>query len=285
MMKQIPIHLLKDQTDVGLQLKQFRKGVYQHGNEKVFGAHRDDHYIFFILQKGEGSILIDFNEMPLPEGCLYYVLPSQVHQRIQNENADGWYIAVDTSLVPAECRSVFEGRLFLQQPHPLSTAQLKQFHELLMLLSDKYEEERNGAFGLMALHSLLRSLLAMAAGCYDRNEGPDVKVSRPAQITAQFRDLLAVEMRTIKSPADYAARLNVSETYLSEALKKVTGFPASYWIQQEVMMEAKRLLYYSQLTVKEIAHDLGYADHSYFSRLFRKVTGIPANVFREQYRK
>lgn len=50
-------------------------------------------------------------------------------------------------------------------------------------------------------------------------------------------------------------------------------------------MEAKRLLYYSQLTVKEIAHDLGYEDHSYFSRMFRKVTGVSAITFRDQYRK
>ncbi len=284
-MKQIPVHILKDRTDVGLQLKRFKKGVYSSDDESVIGAHRDDHYIFFVLESGSGSIVIDFNEMHLPGGCLYYVLPSQVHQRIQSEGIDGWFIAVDTSLVPAECRSIFEGRLFLQQPCPLNGTQLEQCHELLMLLFAKYEEERNGTFGLMALHALLKSFLAIAAGCYDHNEGPDVKVSRPAQITAQFRDLLAAEMRIIKSPADFAARLNVSETYLSEAIKKATGFPASYWIQQEVMMEAKRLLYYSQLTVKEIAHDLGYTDHSYFSRLFRKVTGIPANVFREQYRK
>jgi AraC-like DNA-binding protein len=50
-------------------------------------------------------------------------------------------------------------------------------------------------------------------------------------------------------------------------------------------MEAKRLLYYSDMNVKQIAHTLGYDDHAYFSRQFRKVTGITPLGFRVQYRK
>jgi AraC family transcriptional activator of pobA len=284
-MKQIPVHLLKERTDIGIQMKRFVNGISPTADESLLGAHRDDHYIFFVLEKGAGSIVIDFNEINLPERCLYYILPSQVHHRIRNEGGDGWFIAVDTFLIPPECRSVFEGRLFLQQPFALQPKALQQYNNLLSLLFDKYQEERNGTFGLMSLYALLKSFLATAAECYAQHDGPGTKSSRPVQLTAQFRELLTLEMRTMKSPSDFAGRLNVSETYLSEVVKKETGFPASYWIQQEVMMEAKRLLYYSELTVKEIAHDLGYTDHSYFSRLFRKVTGTPANIFREQYRK
>ena len=105
------------------------------------------------------------------------------------------------------------------------------------------------------------------------------------QLRSQFKDLLTNEIRQVKSPEAFAAKLNISEAYLSEILKKTTGFPPSYWIQQEVVMEAKRLLYHSDLTVKEISHTLGYTDHSYFSRLFNKITGISALTFRKQYRK
>ena len=105
------------------------------------------------------------------------------------------------------------------------------------------------------------------------------------QLRSQFKNLLTNEIREVKSPEAYAAKLNISEAYLSETLKKTTGFPPSYWIQQEVVMEAKRLLYHSDLTVKEISHALGYTDHSYFSRLFTKITGISALTFRKQYRK
>jgi len=284
-MTQIPVHILKDRTDLGFQLKRFGKGVYSENDEKVNGVHRDDHYIFFVLEKGSGMINIDFREMEIPEGNLYYVLPSQVHQRIRTSGAVGWFIAVDTSLMPPECRSVFEGHLFLQQPFKLKESHLQHCNQLLRLLFHKYKEEQAGNFSKMELHHLVRAFLAMAAGYYDSGEGLNVKIYRPAQISAQFRKLLADDFRSMKGPSEYATKLNISETYLSEAVKKATGFPASYWIHQEVIMEAKRLLYYSQLTVKEIAHDLGYADHSYFSRLFRKTTGASANQFREQYLK
>jgi len=268
-----------------MQVKRFTSGLTTSEEQRLAGAHRDDHYIFFVLEKGSASIMIDFQNLDLPESCLYYILPSQVHQRIKNDAGDGWFIAVDTSLIPSECRSVFEGRLFLQQPCPLKNIEMKNCLDLMTLLYDEYQQERNDKFSLMAMHALLKSFLAIVAGYYDLEGSTDSKISRPAQITAQFRNLLASEMRTIKSPSDFAERLNVSETYLSEVIKKATGYPASYWIHQEIIMEAKRLLYYSQLTVKEIAHDLGYTDHSYFSRLFRKVTGMPANEFRGIYQK
>ena len=57
--------------------------------------------------------------------------------------------------------------------------------------------------------------------------------------------------------------------------------PVSYWIQHELVLEAKRLLYYSDLTVKEVAFALGYDDHAYFSRLFSKVTGMSPGSFRK----
>jgi len=284
-MNNIPVHLLKDRTSLGVQIKHFKKGDLNDDDTITLGAHRDDHYIFFVLEKGSGHLMIDFNEIELSGSMLYYVLPTQVHHRIRNEAIDGWFIAVDTALIPPECRNVFESSLLLQQPYALNDARLHQFHSVMTLLREKYEEAETHPFYVPVIHALLHSFLAMAAGCYNGYSGMNLKVSRPAQLTAQFKNLLVAELRSVKSPAAYASMLNVSESYLNEALKKMTGFPVSYWIQQEVMMEAKRLLYYSQLTVKEIAHTLGYADHSYFSRLFRKVIGASAISFREQYRK
>ena len=55
--------------------------------------------------------------------------------------------------------------------------------------------------------------------------------------------------------------------------------------QQEIMLEAKRLLYHSNCSVKEIAHELGYEDHTYFSRLFKKTVGDTPGEFRRHYRE
>jgi YesN/AraC family two-component response regulator len=86
----------------------------------------------------------------------------------------------------------------------------------------------------------------------------------------------------MKRPADYAEVLNISVAYLNECVKNVTGFSVSHHIQQRIILEAKRLLYHSDNSVKEIAAELGYDDYPYFSRLFVKVAGITALTFRSK---
>lgn len=105
------------------------------------------------------------------------------------------------------------------------------------------------------------------------------------EIVQQFKRLLVDNICSVKSPSAYAEMLRVSESYLNESLKKITGMSVSYWILNEAVLEAKRLLYYSQLNVKEIAHKLGYDDHTYFSRIFKKAEGITPLSFRTSYRK
>src|ERR1700749_4400561 len=98
-MKDIPLHLLQDRTNLGLQIEYFDIGSSMADKAETLGAHRDDHYIFFVLEKGSGSLMIDFQEVELSGSSLYYVLPSQVHPRIRNAMAAGWFIAVDTALI------------------------------------------------------------------------------------------------------------------------------------------------------------------------------------------
>lgn len=286
-MNPIPIHILQERTNLGVQIRHLQTNEIKKGGSAE-KAHRDDHYIFFLLESGVGSLMIDFMEIKLVRNTIYYVLPGQVHyvnHGSANADVSGWFVAVEPGLVPQECRKIFEGQLHLQQPYPLGDKAYLQFQSILKLLLDKYHEDETAPFYLHIVHSLLHSFIHLVAGCYGHSVGAQSKVSRPVQLTSQFKQLLNTQVKTIKSPAQYAQLLNVSESYLSEVLKKQTGFPASYWIQQEVLMEAKRLLYYTELTVKEIAHHLGYTDHSYFSRYFRKNSGVSAAVFRQNYRK
>lgn len=283
-MNHIPIHILQERTSKGLQIRYMDMSDVKE-DDSALRAHRDDHYIFFVLEEGLGAMMVDFDEVHLAGNAVYYLLPGQVHSVANKYSAKGWFVAVDPSLVPQDCRNIFESQLLLQQPYPLNTVELEQCSTLLRLFHDKYNEEVSNPFHMTVVHALLHSFIGIAAGFYSNTTGANVKVSRMAQLTSQFKQLLNQHLRSEKSLAGYAALLNVSDDYLSEVLKKQTGFPASYWIQQEIMMEAKRLLYYTELSIKEVSNQLGYTDHSYFSRFFRKAAGISASAFRQQYRE
>jgi len=286
-MKDIPVHQLEKRGSAGFEIWRYHAGDARPNSldEGIMRAHRDDHYIFFVVEAGNTALMIDFNRIIFFPKALYYILPGQVHHGIGDEHAAGWFMAVDTMLVPPDYRKVFEGQLALQKPHLLDDAQMKQCMDLLNLLLQRFLEYEKSTFNVSIVHSLLQSFIGIAAACYAGNNNTAIQVSRPVELSQMFKQLLVDNYVAIKSPSVYAAMLNVSESYLNEVLKKVTGFSVSYWILNEVMLEAKRLLYYSECNVKEVAHALGYDDHAYFSRLFKKAEGVTPLTFRVSYRK
>ncbi len=283
-MKPIQVDQLHKKTSIGLEIKVFKPGQELHKTD-ILGAHRDDHYIFFLLTEGSGTLVIELHNIVLTPGQLYYITPSQVHHRIKTDSAGGWFLAVDTSLIPPHFRNVFEHRQILQAPCTLTNYELKQYSTLLGLLNEEFGERPRDTFYLPVIHNLLHTFLAMAAGNFNVLQTTVNQHTRPAELTNQFKNLLTVHSHTLKSPSAYSSALNVSLGYLNESVKKVTGSTVTYWIQQEIFNEAKRLLYHSEIDVKQIAHELGYRDYSYFSRSFRKVSGMSPSAFRIFSRK
>ena len=109
--------------------------------------------------------------------------------------------------------------------------------------------------------------------------------SKAAQIPERFRTLLLENITIIKKPSAYAEMMHISESYLNEVLKKHTGCSLSYLIRQQIILEAKRRLLYTELSVKEIAYELGYEEAAYFSRIFKTFTAMTPLTFRATNRK
>jgi AraC family transcriptional activator of pobA len=282
-MNSIPVDQLHIKTSVGLQIKSFRRDDKHEEIAQV--AHRDDHYIFFLLKSGSGALKVDLQEVVVTGNQLYYILPSQVHYRIKAEHAEGWFLAVDTSLIPSDLRDAFEGRLGLQLPCKLSSNELKRYSTLLTLLQKEYVERKDDKYYLTIIHSLVKSFLAMAASSYNAVKTSAHTPTRSKELARQFKDLLAAQSHTIRSPSTYASKLHVSLGHLNETVKKATGSTVSYLIGQEIGREAKRLLNYTDADVKQIAQELGYSDYAYFSRSFRKMSGLSPLAFRKLSRK
>ncbi len=283
-MKNIPLHKLNDRVSSGLEVKHTNDVKLDYDLERL-GIHRDDHYIFFLIEKGVGTLMVDFSYVTLEAGTVYYLLPRQVHHGIKRENGAGWFLAVDTALVPDALREIFENRLTLQQPFVLTEAKYQQCDTLIRLIHKHYNDDATEPLYLPILYSLLHSYLAIIANCYHNNDAASVTLSRPYQIASRFKKLLKDNYLDVKSPSWYAGKMNISESYLNEAVRKVTGSSVTHWITNEILIEAKRLLLYSDMNVKEISHTLGYDDHTYFSRLFKKCTSQTPLTFRTTNRK
>jgi AraC-like DNA-binding protein len=283
-MNSMPVDQLQNKTSTGLQVKAFKTDD-ELQQKQSYHVHRDDHYIFFVLKKGSGTLKVDFQDITVIAGHIYYILPSQIHSRIKADHAEGWFLAVDTSLIAADLRDVFENRLNLQLPCKLSGYELTQYENLLSLLLNEFTQRQGDKFYLSIIHTLVQSFLGMAASNYNSFITTENKHARSAELARKFKNLLSINIKAIKSPSAYASMLNISTGHLNEVIKGATGSTVSFWIQQEVFSEAKRLLYHRDTDVKEIAHELGFSDYSYFIRSFRKICGLSPSKFRSLNRK
>lgn len=279
-MSHIRIHLLNERAELGLEVKHFTDSESWDEIED-FPVHRDDHYIFLLAESGTGSMDVDFNQVVLGERNLYFVAPGQIHHNVNARQSEVWLVLTTPPFIPKEYLEVFESKLLLQEPCLLDEAQFVQCQEILRMLEKQYQSDPEGVFYRQLTFALLDTFLCTVARAYlPAKTSLTDNVSRPAQITRGFRKLLLENFQSQKSPSFYAYRLNISESYLNEAVKRTTGFTVTYWIQQQVVLEAKRLLCFSQFNVKEIAYALGYKDHTYFSKLFKQFTRMTPLAFR-----
>jgi AraC-like DNA-binding protein len=109
----------------------------------------------------------------------------------------------------------------------------------------------------------------------------DPKAKRAGDVVRRFRLLVEEHFRTTTALSDYARRLAVTPGYLNEAVRTHTGQSAGNLVRDRIMLEARRLLSHSALTVSEIAYQIGFDDPSYFARFFRREAGQSPGEFRD----
>ncbi|HET9105734.1 MAG TPA: helix-turn-helix domain-containing protein [Steroidobacteraceae bacterium] len=115
---------------------------------------------------------------------------------------------------------------------------------------------------------------------------PEIAMSAPgnarAALVARFREKIEGHLRLGLTISQYAKALNVTPAQLRAACLEVAGKPPVRVLEERVLLEAKRTLTYTNMTVAETAYFLGFSDPAYFSRFFRKLAGESAAAFRKR---
>lgn len=278
----IPVYHLHERTAKNFQLLVLdRYPDIAHWNQ----AHRDDNYLLMFQQSGSSTVIVDFQEITISGCAIYAILPGQVHYGVSTLNARAWVLALDPACIKDDFRTVLADFAIMNNPVLLSQSKGELFRQSFSLLNQLNEQTGEDMEDHTLNYMLEVCICLFVAACRGDKSSNAPSAFRPQLITRQFRSLLLLSFREMKSPSEYAAALHISPSYLNEVVKDVTGHPVSYWIHQEIILEAKRMLFYTNNTVKEISHLLGYTDTTYFIRLFSKISGMPPLQFRSNYRK
>lgn len=269
--RDLPVSRMQKISGNGVFVKHFS----QYGESRMkHYAHRDDYYIVTILTEGSAPVEIDFERWELRSGDILIISPWQVHNKPSDVtwHADGWMLAFAPEMLSDwETRIIEEYSI---SPHPFHPdGDVTEDMVALCGMLERYRADRNVSF---ALASAVKSL-ALAA--MDTSGGGSS--GRYRAIVVRLRKLIDAHMTHEKSPAAYASMLSISEVYLNEAVKAVTGLSAGAYIRSRIMTQARRQLAYTSLSSKEIAYALGYEDYAYFSKLFKKQMGKSPSEYRK----
>lgn len=261
--KDIPFSRMQKISESGVFVKRF--GRYGKASMKPY-AHRDDYYVIALLADGTAAVEIDFDRKELGCGDILILSPWQIHNKPSGEvwHADGWMLAFSPEMLSdSEARTIEEYSI---SPRPVHAG--KNMTEDIGTLCSMLERNKDNRNISIALASAVKSIVLSILDTSDKEIS-----GRYRTITLNLRKLLDIHLIHEKHPAAYASMLNISEVYLNEAVKSTTGLSVSAYIRNRAIIQARRQLAYTSLSVKEIAYSLGYDDYAYFSKLFKKCVG------------
>lgn len=249
-----------------------------HTFEKIRHSHRDNYHLFFIQEQGTTTMEIDFQKHTVKPYTVTYIYPNQVHRKLAFQNATVCFWAVSNENVNPKYLQLLE-EIAPAKPLVLKQSDFSIISKTASLCIKFFEGNHERIYPSL-LKDSFNTLIGLVVEQFLTKTKSNHTLSRFEMMTKAFKVILENNFATAKRPSQYAEKLNISAPYLNECVKNATGYPVSHHIQQRIVLEAKRLLYHSDKSVKEIASDLGYDDYPYFSRLFTKVTGITALAFR-----
>lgn len=165
----------------------------------------------------------------------------------------------------------------------LEEDKIKLMSQYLSLMAEVIRME--GEYQEDALRSLVASMLCVVAGVWSerleevRNTTSQT-TSRSRMIFDQFIKLVSEYHTKYRNVGFYADKLCLTPKYLSKLIKTASGRSAPEWIDAYVILEAKNLLKYSDITIKEIVYRLNFPNQSVFYKFFKARTGMTPSDYR-----
>lgn len=253
-------------------------------SESPFETHRDEYYIFALLTKGYVDFVCDMEDISLSKMTLMVLKPYQVHStRKYDPKSEGYFITVNPFLIPNDSNEIFQNLNASEQVLKISNVQHKEIIDTVVLLYQTFGQQLPNKQQI--INGLFISFVYRISNLFaDSEKKIKVKMNQSQLITSKFKRILTSDSM-LESASYFAKKLNITTSHLNDCVKETTGNSVTYWLQNKMIIEAKRQLYYTNNDVKEISFDLGFEDHTYFSRLFKKATGETPLSFRNKFRE
>ncbi|NLU91476.1 AraC family transcriptional regulator [Chitinophaga sp. Ak27] len=272
-----------------LGIHEFRKGQLAgreeflfnelHGERHIDKPHKHDFFIINLFESAKGVHTIDFHDYPIGNKQIHILFPGQVHTWSIKPGTTGYQLMIQQNFFE-RFASFFRFSFSNYMNHPVIPLTSESF-KLLKYEFGAIRDELNSTNSVQEVISARAAVIAAVVSKEAEHIFTGLKVFQCNPRLAQFNMLINKFYKQEKLVGFYAAKLHISANYLNILCKAHLDVSATKLIQQRVLLEAKRLLQTTGLSIKEIAFELGFVDHAYFSNFFKAQAGLTPTQFRE----
>lgn len=250
------------------------------GARQIEKAHKHDFFIIMLFESGNGTHTIDFKDYPVSAHQVHLVFPGQVHKWNFGRKTVAHQLMVSRTLFESFSPS-FRFTFAYYRNHPIIDLTKNAYQQIL----NEIIAVKNELGSKQVLWELIRArneVIALLVSKAAEKQFKELDIHHTHPILNKFLSLIDRHFKEEHSVSFYAGQLNITPNYLNILSKKHFKVPATYLIQSRAVLEAKRLLQASDLSIKEIGFELGFYDHAYFTKFFKSLTGTTPTTFRLQ---
>ena len=253
-------------------------------DHELDAPQRPEFHIIYVGLRGKGRLIVDFTPVPLGAGTLTFVARGRVQQFVPDRAVDAWMLLFAPEFVLAGGDSpdplALPATLAPGWASPAIAVPPAESRELIAIADQLDAEHARPIDDVQPwlLAALLRVLVLRA----------ERLVERPAPVPAPLQRFLTILERdhaTTRSVAHYARAAGISARRLAELVSEHAGKSTKQVIDERVILEQKRLLVHTDLSVKELAARTGFAEPTNLVKFFRHHAQVTPLAFRDRHRR
>lgn len=237
------------------------------------------YYSFIYIAEAPETYKVDHNDITVDSGQIIFGLPGQVFLNPKQSSYNNFKVAFDEHTLallpnafPFLLNSLNTNSIIFT---PEARERVKSVLYNLNKLLHGAEKTKNTEIILAHLNLLLTELNS----AYFENSGHETLPNPKLSKYIAFKLAVETHLTEQQDVHAIAQQLSMSTSTLYGLVKEFSGVSPKEWMTKRLMLEAQRKLQYSNLSVKELAYELGFTDPDYFSRLFKKSTGKSITAF------
>ncbi|MDN3693584.1 helix-turn-helix domain-containing protein [Chryseobacterium tructae] len=258
-------------------------------SERFDHIQRNNFFSLIFILEGSGEVKADFSKHQFQNGAMFAFSPYQPFLFSSDRDCKGFavqfhpdFFCIHKHQNEVACNGVLFNNIYEPPFLTLNTAQQEQINTIVAQLKSEILNKDLAQYELLIAHLKILLIHLSRIKMEQQPEESKEKITGEKPFVLQhLKDAIEDHFKIKHSASEYAEMLNISSKALAKITKTHFNKTVTELISERIIIEAKRELYLTSKTVKEIANELGYQDEYYFSRFFKINADVSPQIYRD----